>query len=56
MHVSIWVCACELGSRQRPVVGDGPPELESQAVVSCPMWVIGSELGLAARAVHESSP
>jgi hypothetical protein len=43
MHLSVWVCVCELRCPQRP------EELEAQAVVSCPVWALGVKLQASVR-------
>lgn len=55
----MWVCACEYGCPQKPEAS-APLKLELQTVVSCLIWVPGTELGSPGRAVsalsHFSNP
>lgn len=47
--VFVWVCAPECLQR---LEGSDPPGWDLQAIVSCPVWVMGIELGTSARIVH----
>lgn len=56
VYVCVGLCAdkrraCE--SRKRVM---GPQEIESQAVVTCPTRILGSELGFCTRAIHILDP
>lgn len=45
----VWLCACDSSCQRRPRVSD-PLELESQALVSCLIWVLELKPGPIARA------
>lgn len=54
--IYMWVCTCECSAyRSQREVCDFL-ELELQAVVSCYMWVLGTDLGSSARAGACSQP
>lgn len=48
----MWVYTCSVQGKWRFQIG---LELEFQEVVSCPMWVLGTECGTSARVVCESN-
>ena len=49
LHVSLWVCAHELGSHRGQERVSSALELEFQEGGSCLRWVLGVELGSSAR-------
>lgn len=50
MHVCAYMYVCALViCRNQERVSD-PPELELQALVGCPIWVLGTELGSSTKA------
>lgn len=50
-YVGVWECMHECRYPQRPKVSE-PLDLEFQAVVRHPLWVLGTELKVSARAVY----
>jgi hypothetical protein len=54
LYVCMYVHVCVGGRVGQKKVPD-PLELELQAVVSCPTWVLETELGSSAREASENS-